>query len=131
MFHKKGGHPPRGPRIIAVVLVLFTACAPAAAPAGTPRSAVEIRSFSFKPADLEVPVGATVTWANGDDVLHTVTTGETKNTGIGTYDATPDGRMDGRMDGSGKTFSFAFASAGTYRYYCDRHRHMTGTVVVR
>lgn len=123
-------------RIVAVVLALTAiACArtgvqPQSAVGGE-KATVDITGFVFKPDILEVPVGTTVTWTNRDEVLHTVTTGVTKNTGIGTYDASPDQRVDGRMDGAATTFSFTFASAGTYRYYCDRHRHMAGTVVVR
>ena len=42
---------------------------------------VKIDNFSFGPAALTVPVGATVTWINQDDVPHTVSarTGKTSN----------------------------------------------------
>jgi hypothetical protein len=29
-----------------------------------------------------------------------------------------------------ETFSFTFAEPGTYTYFCSRHPHMTGSVVV-
>ena len=34
---------------------------------------VNIKSFSFQPATLNVPAGTTVTWHNQDSVQHTVT----------------------------------------------------------
>ena len=34
---------------------------------------VEIKSFSFQPASITLPAGATVTWINRDPVAHTVT----------------------------------------------------------
>jgi len=34
---------------------------------------VTIENFRFSPANLTVPVGATVTWVNSDDVPHTAT----------------------------------------------------------
>lgn len=40
---------------------------------GSPTAAISIRGFAFSPGNLQVPVGATVTWTNGDDVPHTAT----------------------------------------------------------
>ena len=34
------------------------------------------------------------------------------------------------LDGKGRSFSFTFAQPGSYRYYCDRHEHMRGEVLV-
>src|SRR5258708_13445337 len=33
---------------------------------------IKIDNFTFGPAELKVPIGATVTWANRDDIPHTV-----------------------------------------------------------
>jgi plastocyanin len=39
---------------------------------------VKIDNFSFGPATLTVPVGATVTWVNQDDVPHNIVSSEGK-----------------------------------------------------
>jgi plastocyanin len=58
-----------------------------------------------------------VTWMNGDEELHTVTSS------AGAF-ASPGLEHE-------ETFSRTFATAGTYRYFCALHPHMTGTVLVR
>ena len=89
--------------------------AAAAAPAGVRR--VSIDNFSFDPPSLTVPPGTTVTWANRDDVPHTVTAYD-KRFASGTLDT------DGQ-------FSRRFTAPGTYDYYCAVHPHMTGRVIVK
>ncbi|MDQ2953096.1 MAG: plastocyanin/azurin family copper-binding protein [Chloroflexota bacterium] len=115
-----------------LVVVMLGACAGATASSPGPKTVtIDIHTFQFSPAMVEVPVGTTVVWRNGDDILHTATSGTSRSSGLGTFDASPDGRFDGRMDGAGTEFRFRFEQAGTYTYYCDRHRHMTATVVVK
>jgi plastocyanin len=93
-----------------------------AAAAGTSDPSVTIRLFQYQPASLHVAVGATVTWANGDDILHTVTSG--------TSDAR-DGRFDGRLGGSDTSHSITFAEPGAYAYFCSRHESMRGEIRVQ
>ena len=113
--------------MLAALLALTTlGCSPKA-----PIATATIAQFQFSPATLEVPLGATVVWTNRDDILHTVTSGTARSAGLGSYEAIPDGRFDGRLDGVGSEFRFTFDRAGTYAYFCDRHRHMTATVVVK
>jgi plastocyanin len=91
-----------------------------AATAGAPTPApFAIADFSFKPATLHVPVGATVHWTNKDEVAHTVTT--TGKPAV-TFDS---GNMDQHQ-----SFTFAFAKAGTYDYVCTYHPNMTGKIIV-
>ena len=78
---------------------------------------VGIDNFSFGPETITVPVGATVTWVNHDDVPHTVTSVDKRF-------ASPTLDTDGR-------FSQTFTAAGTYAYYCAVHPHMTGKVIVK
>jgi plastocyanin len=90
------------------------------APAGA--SAVMItRGFTFDPPQLSVDRGAAVTWTNTDMIVHTVTSGAPDS---------PTGRFDQRIDAGG-TFTFTFADAGTYEFFCNIHRSMRGTVLVR
>lgn len=86
----------------------------AATPSGP---AVTIDNFNFTPATITVPVGATVTWVNHDDVPHTVTS-STKAFDSSTID-------------SDKQFSFTFTTAGTYNYFCSIHPFMTAKVIVQ
>ncbi len=77
-------------------------------------------NFVFVEDRIEVAVGTTVTWVNGDATRHTVTSGE-------------DDRADGLFDGdvpAGESFSFTFEEPGEFAYFCDIHPTMTGTVNV-
>jgi plastocyanin len=79
--------------------------------------AVKIDNFSFGPDTLTVPVGATVTWTNRDDMPHTVVSTE--------------GVFKSKVLDTDEKFSFTFGKAGSYSYFCSIHPKMTGTVVVR
>jgi plastocyanin len=95
-----------------------TSAAPTTAPAAK-TATVEIDNFNFKPNELTVKVGATVTWTNHDDVPHT---------------ATVKGKsplFDSKMLDTDEQFSFTFKSPGSYSYYCKVHPHMTATIVVK
>lgn len=85
--------------------------------------AVEVRidNFAFVDGTIEVEVGTTVTWVNGDATRHTVTSGA---------DDAADGRFDGDIPAGG-SFSVTFDEPGEYPYFCDIHPTMTGTVIVR
>lgn len=95
---------------------------------------VEIDTFVFTPKTITVPVGTEVTWNNGDDILHTATSGKQVKQGVPGVAkdkaAQPDGTFDLQMDGEGTSASFTFEEAGTYLYFCTVHAAMTGRVVV-
>jgi amicyanin len=78
---------------------------------------VKIDNFSFGPHTVTVPVGATVTWTNRDDIPHT---------SVSTEDVFKSKVMD-----TDEKFSYTFTKAGTYPYYCTIHPKMTGKVVVQ
>ncbi|MFN8559848.1 MAG: cupredoxin domain-containing protein, partial [Dehalococcoidia bacterium] len=98
----------------------------AASPAATTASptqagnAVRIVDFAFEPGTLTVAAGTTVTWTHAGQAPHTATsTAATK-----VFDS-------GRLS-AGQTFSFTFATPGTYAYRCEVHpARMTGTIEVR
>ncbi len=77
--------------------------------------------FQFSPTPVKVALGSRVTWTNGDDILHTVTSG---------LPDTPDQKFNGEMNGQGTSFTFSFDTPGTYSYFCNRHNGMRGEVVV-
>jgi plastocyanin len=78
---------------------------------------VIIDNFTFTPKELTVPVGTTVKWVNHDDIPHTVM--ETNKS----FRSKPLDTND--------TFSFTFAAAGTFNYFCSLHPQMVGKVVVQ
>lgn len=86
--------------------------------AAPPLSAtVSIANFTFNNAVTTVKPGATVTWTNADDIPHTV--------------VSKDGLFKSKVLDSGDKFSFTFAKAGQFGYFCSIHPHMTGTVIVK
>jgi plastocyanin len=104
--------------IIAVVLLLAgSPIATAADPPSPTNAEVKIDNFSFGPQTITVPVGATVTWTNRDDIPHT--------------SVSTDGVFKSKVMDTDETFSYMFAKAGTYAYYCTIHPKMTGQVVVK
>jgi plastocyanin len=78
---------------------------------------IKIDNFSFAPETLTVPVGTTVTWTNRDDIPHTV--------------VSTDGVFKSKVRDTDEKFSYTFAKAGTYPYYCSVHPKMTGKIVVQ
>jgi plastocyanin len=73
--------------------------------------------YHFGPATAYVNVGGTVTWKNGSDAPHTVTSD------AGTELASA------RLT-AGKSYSHTFAATGTFAYHCTVHDYMVGKVVV-
>jgi plastocyanin len=95
---------------------------PSPAPVGSstpitiPVGASTLGSRAFNPAQLDVPVGTTVTWTNSDSTAHTTT-----SDGAGWNSGTLQPRAQ---------FSTTFSDAGTFRYHCAIHPDMVGTVIV-
>ncbi len=107
---------------LAAGFAVMTVSAGAAAPTETQPPAVaadmavKIDNFTFAPQRLTIKAGTTVTWTNDDDIPHTVT-------------SSTKAFRSKALDTDDK-FSFTFATAGTYDYFCSLHPHMTGTIVV-
>ena len=77
---------------------------------------VFIQGMAFNPATIAVTAGTTITWTNKDAVAHTVT-------------SNPALFNSGSIASNG-TFSYTFATAGTFSYYCTIHPTMTASVKV-
>lgn len=84
--------------------------------AGGTDHAVEIIDFAFSPATLTITAGDTVTWTNGDPVVHTATS--------------TTGAWDSGDLAQGESYTFSFTEPGTYDYLCTPHPSMTGRIVV-
>jgi plastocyanin len=78
---------------------------------------VTIDNFTFTPAELTVAAGTTVKWVNHDDIPHTV--------------VNKDKAFRSKALDTDDSFSYTFASAGTFDYFCGLHPHMTGKVIVK
>ena len=78
-------------------------------------TAVHIDNFVFEPQQLTVKAGTTVTWTNRDDIPHTVVCA---------------GKFRSKTMDTDGTFTFTFAAAGEYKYFCSLHPHMQGVVKV-
>lgn len=106
------------PLMIAMLLLAGSASVTANADQpSAPIAEVKIDNFSFGPQTLTVAVGATVTWTNRDDIPHTV--------------VSTDGVFKSKVRDTDEKFSYTFAKAGIYPYYCSIHPKMTGKVVVQ
>jgi plastocyanin len=86
-------------------------------PRAAPRNAITIKNFQFSPDPVVVDAGTALVVTNADGTAHTVTA--------------RDGAFDtGDLDG-GATKTISVAKPGTYKYFCDIHNYMTGTIEVR
>jgi len=78
---------------------------------------VTIDNFTFTPPQLTVAVGTTVKWVNHDDIPHLV--------------VNKDKAFRSKALDTDDSFSYTFASAGTFDYFCGLHPHMVGKVIVK
>jgi plastocyanin len=86
---------------------------PSSAASAASDAAVTVGGMSFGPSTVTVEAGATVTWT---------WSGRMHDVRFADGPASP-------VQSQG-TWSRTFTRAGTYRYHCDLHPMMTGTVVV-
>ena len=93
---------------------------PPPGPGSSPR--VTVKDFIYRPSPDTVAVGTKLIWVNGDDLLHTVTSG---------VRGKPDGKFDSKLDAVGTEFSFTFTDAGTYPFFCRIHPGTEGQIVVK
>jgi plastocyanin len=95
----------------------------------------------YQPANIQVPIGTTVTWTNNDTTSHTVTfrisMQDSRILLAGGKQILPDtfasqqGMKDsGILPPQEGTVSFTFMSRGIFSYYCAIHPSMQGVVTV-
>ena len=78
---------------------------------------ITIHNFTFAPPELTVAVGTTVKWVNHDDIPHTL--------------VSKDKVFRSKALDTDDSYSFTFASVGTFDYFCGLHPHMVGKVIVK
>ena len=78
---------------------------------------INIKDFSYQPAELTVQVGDIVEWTNQDAMVHTVTS---------------DNNLfnSGNLP-QGQSYSHTFSEVGDFPYHCTPHPWMTGEIYVR
>jgi plastocyanin len=105
--------------IVAMLIgpVVGATLAVAAVAAQDTANMITIDNFTFTPPELTVAVGTTVKWVNHDDIPHTVVNKDLvfRSKALDTDDS----------------YSYTFASAGTFNYFCGLHPHMVGKVIVK
>ena len=103
--------------VLFLVAILALETSNLSAPARAADATVTIDNFTFEPQRLTVTAGTTVTWANQDDIPHTVASDTKlfKSKALDTDDK----------------FSFKFDKPGTYEYFCSIHPKMTARVIVQ
>jgi len=107
----------QGAALVTSALMMSTVAVMSKAAPAPASAAVHIGNFTFKSPALTVRPGTTVTWTNDDDIPHTV--------------VSKDGVFKSKVLDTGNQFSFTFAKAGQFAYFCSLHPHMTGTIVVK
>ncbi len=103
-----------------VLAVLAAALLAAATPSWAKEGrkvSVSIKSLKYAPATVQVEPGDTVIWTNDDDRGHTVVAEE--------------GAFRSGEIAAGKTFRHTFGEPGKFKYHCDHHPRMKGTVIVK
>jgi plastocyanin len=103
-------------RTLTLLSAALLAALPLAAPAAT-TATVHIKDFKFVPAVVSVAPGTTVTFVNDDQEPHTVTA--------------TNHSFDSEGLDTNQKWSYTFAKAGTYAYFCEMHPYMHGTVTVK
>lgn len=108
--------------IATVLTMLMLLPTVGAAPVGAETKTVSMKDFKFDPKTITVNVGDTVNWTNNDAAAHTA--------------QADDGSFNSADLATGKSYSFTFAKAGTFAYYCKFHggpngAGMAATVVVQ
>jgi len=78
--------------------------------------AISIIDKSFRPGSFSIATGGSIEWSNDDGEAHTVTS--------------TDSAFDSGIMNGGATFSQAFATPGSYPYFCLIHPEMRGTITV-
>lgn len=114
-------------RLVPVVVVLLCVFTGQAISANTNVAAVSANGWS--PDPITIDAGDTVTWSNATGYEHNVCVASAGAAAGANCDefrmpATPSATWGG-------TVSHAFTTAGTFRYLCQAHPNMTGTVTVR
>lgn len=102
---------------LSVGTVAASHAAPSSAKTVTIKGTEKNDHYVFAPVTKTIKVGTRVRWTDPSDAPHTVTS----DTSSWSYN---------KQLAVGKSLSFTFNKAGTYRYHCAYHPGMVGKIVV-
>jgi plastocyanin len=80
------------------------------------RAHLTIANYAYAPRTLTVKAGTSITVKNTDQTAHTATA--------------PSGAFDSGTLKPGQSTQFKLTKPGTYKFYCQFHAFMTGTITV-
>ena len=83
------------------------------------KKVVAIKNFAFSPKTFTVHVGTTITWTNKDSAPHTVTS-----------DSGSKLKLASKTLNTGNTYKMTVKKTGTFKYHCNFHPFMHGTIKV-
>ncbi len=81
-------------------------------------NSIQIKNFAYNPSEIKVKPGTKITITNEDDEAHSIVYDSTE------FDPT-------FIDPKSKTEMNAPISPGTYKFHCDKHLYMTGTIIIQ
>jgi len=102
--------------LIALALLALVPALAHGAPA-SPIVTVHIHDYAYKPPAITITTGDTVRFINDDNDAHTVTS--------------TDGLFDSKGLDTNGVWEHTFAKAGIYKYFCELHPYMKGTIIVK
>lgn len=82
---------------------------------------VLIQNYEFRPKDMTIKAGTTITWVNTDLYVHTARSGTIEN---------PTSEFDSGDLGIMGIYSHKFTKPGVYEYHCQPHPYMIGRIIV-
>jgi plastocyanin len=105
------------PRIFLTAIFLAGALVSASLARSAPgNTRIAMIDYAFEPAEQTITAGDSITWQNDGQEVHNVFA-------LG-------GAWESPALNSGETYTFTFATAGTYTYVCSIHSGMLGTITV-
>ena len=78
---------------------------------------ITMKNIEFKPGNVTVKTGETVTWVNEEQIEHNAV-------------ATEGADFRSELFGEGKSFAWKAEKTGTVKYVCTVHPGMEGTITV-
>jgi plastocyanin/methionine-rich copper-binding protein CopC len=91
---------------------------------GIREATILMSQIKFKPMNIRINAGQTITWVNDDSVRHYVNTDSHP-----AHTHVPD--FNSKVLNKGDTYTYTFKELGTYPYHCSAHADsMVGMIVV-